>query len=1008
MADESASVGKVQLDIEISQSSLNREMNKLGSVFNSSLKNMFSQTTNFVKNSLDRMTNSFKTFSQVGAGSTDKVSRNISKLNSDLEKTQSKIDETNNKLAELYAEQDNIIESYRNFPTFSGMSNEESLEQMLNADSRYSNLTSEIEGLENRLQQLRTASDTTRNSIRNLQENLSNTNNTTERTNDTTRRATNNTRRFGREINRTGQSAKKSTGKVAGFAKLIDSSFRRILKRIFIYNLIYKGIRGIINHTGAALKTNQQFVHSLNVIKTNLMVTFQPIYDFILPALNALMRGIATVTTYIASAISSLFGKTYQQSFGADKSLDDAKKAMDGYGKSAKKAQAQLAGFDEINQLDLSKDDEQGGAGSFEMTMPDTSTIDLTGFEKFKEMLQPTIDSLKNLGLALEPLKAFAVQGLKDFYNDFLLPVGQWTLGEGLPRLIDGLTKIVSGVDWSYLNVGFSNLWKSLAPFATNIGEGLLGFYEQVLVPIGTWVLGEGLPRFIDAIANGLSQINWEPIRAGLNNLWSVLTPFAINVGEGLLWFWENVLVPLGTWTINEIVPRFLNILAEAIRVLNSVIEVLKPLGLWLWDNFLLPLAKWAGGAIVDILDGIAYAFSKIADYIDGIQDIIASSDSFLDALVDVGIYLVEGLFKGILHALTGIGTWLRDNLVSPIITWVKKLFGIASPSKVFAEIGVWLVEGLFQGISNTWISIVNFFGVSLEELKKNFANTWEDIKIKAEEVWTAIKEFFVRTWEGIKTTAISVWDSIKTYTVTKWNEIKDFLSKLWDGVKDSFKRVWESMRELLPSLLDGILNVMKNSFDTFKDIGYNLFNMVWEGMKDIWNSINDWVSDKVDWLKDKLAFWKKGTDEMSGSGGGGGSRGTGGVALLPDDHPDKPGSEEYKKNNPNMPAWLGGGGIPMLARDGIVDQPTLAMVGERGKEAVVPLENTAFVDTLASALGNAVMAAMQVSSSGGSGIESSGEMILQIDGTTLGRILGPILDKEKQRIGNNVIIQPI
>src|SRR5690606_25814325 len=189
--------------------------------------------------------------------------------------------------------------------------------------------------------------------------------------------------------------------------------FKSILRRIFIYNLIYKGIRGIIKYTGDALKTNKQFVHSLNIIKTNLMVAFQPIYDFILPALNALMKGIATTTTYIASAISSLFGKSYEQSYDAAKSLNNAKKAMDGYGKAAKNAMGQLAGIDEINVLQTKDDTDLGGGGGgdFEKEMPDTSTIDLSGFERFKEIMasilepfklawanegQATIDAMKN------------------------------------------------------------------------------------------------------------------------------------------------------------------------------------------------------------------------------------------------------------------------------------------------------------------------------------------------------------------------------------------------------------------------------------------------------------------------------------------------------------------------------------------------------------------------------------------------------------------------------------
>jgi len=47
---------------------------------------------------------------------------------------------------------------------------------------------------------------------------------------------------------------------------------------------------------------------------------------------------------------------------------------------------------------------------------------------------------------------------------------------------------------------------------------------------------------------------------------------------------------------------------------------------------------------------------------------------------------------------------------------------------------------------------------------------------------------------------------------------------------------------------------------------------------------------------------------------------------------------------------------IPMLARGGIVDRPTLAMIGERGREAVMPLENnTGWIADLANMIGSVV-----------------------------------------------------
>ena len=64
----------------------------------------------------------------------------------------------------------------------------------------------------------------------------------------------------------------------------------------------------------------------------------------------------------------------------------------------------------------------------------------------------------------------------------------------------------------------------------------------------------------------------------------------------------------------------------------------------------------------------------------------------------------------------------------------------------------------------------------------------------------------------------------------------------------------------------------------------------------------------------------------------------------------------------------------------------------------VVPLENTSFVDKLASALGNAVMTAMQISNQGAS--TGSGEAILEIDGMEIARAIIPSLKKELVRTG--------
>ncbi|UKS25011.1 hypothetical protein LOZ80_25880 [Paenibacillus sp. HWE-109] len=78
-------------------------------------------------------------------------------------------------------------------------------------------------------------------------------------------------------------------------------------------------------------------------------------------------------------------------------------------------------------------------------------------------------------------------------------------------------------------------------------------------------------------------------------------------------------------------------------------------------------------------------------------------------------------------------------------------------------------------------------------------------------------------------------------------------------------------------------------------------------------------------------------------------------------------------------------------------------VAGEAGKEMIVPLENTSFVDKLAGALGTAVMAAMQFNN-GSNNNKNSGDLNLTIDGVSIARVIAPYLNKESGRIGGGMI----
>ena len=113
--------------------------------------------------------------------------------------------------------------------------------------------------------------------------------------------------------------------------------------------------------------------------------------------------------------------------------------------------------------------------------------------------------------------------------------------------------------------------------------------------------------------------------------------------------------------------------------------------------------------------------------------------------------------------------------------------------------------------------------------------------------------------------------------------------------------------------------------------------------------------------------------------------------------------------NKIKLPDWvpgLGGKGInipeiPMLAKGGIVDSPTIAMVGEAGREAVMPLENnTGWITDLA----NKVAERLPSQSSTNNNNDQPINFTIQVGQTTLGKIVIDSINKVQRQAGTNLI----
>ncbi len=123
---------------------------------------------------------------------------------------------------------------------------------------------------------------------------------------------------------RMGSALKSVESSVGSFGKRIANTF----KSAFVFSVLYKGLSELKTRLSAMLSTNQQFTSSLNQVKSNLAVAFQPIYQAAMPAINALMQLLVKATAYIAAFVNALFGTSLSSSVSAAREMENSIQAV--------------------------------------------------------------------------------------------------------------------------------------------------------------------------------------------------------------------------------------------------------------------------------------------------------------------------------------------------------------------------------------------------------------------------------------------------------------------------------------------------------------------------------------------------------------------------------------------------------------------------------------------------------------------------------------------------------
>lgn len=286
-----------------------------------------------------------------------------------------------------------------------------------------------------------------------------------------------------------------------------------------------------------------------------------------------------------------------------------------------------------------------------------------------------------------------------------------------------------------------------------------------------------------------------QPLIESFNNLKKSLDPFSKTVGEGLGWFYDNVLKKLGDWVIGEGFPAFIDMLSGFFSLVDKVGSLVGGVLKTMWDKFFSKAAGFVGDMIVKFLKTLGQVFSDIADKPDAVTALVVIAEVI--GTIAAALVIIPAALK-LLPIITG-GLKIMSALFSGlpvVITAVANPLGAIVIMLV--AIGALIVE-----IITYKDTLVEFGHMVFEYWSKMIKDTWDDLETGAKNAWETVKEVFSKVAEFFGEVFSSAWKKVK--------EVFSKGGTIFKGIKDG---IFSAFKEIVNSLIDGINDVVAVPFD--------------------------------------------------------------------------------------------------------------------------------------------------------------------------------------------------
>ena len=460
---------------------------------------------------------------------------------------------------------------------------------------------------------------------------------------------------------------------------------------------------------------------------------------------------------------------------------------------------------------------------------------------------------------------------------------------------------------------------------------------------------------------------------------------------EGLLVLIGGVATGIGLWKLTN----FISDLITTAKTAEGLGMAMGKVGSIIRHKVLAPITMIAGGILLAIGYTDAWAngisWTNLAETIGGLALIITSLGlSFGSFGAAIGVivggivtlvlgikdliengYSMEGVITVLIGAVAtflGVILLLNASLLASPITWI--VVGIMALVaafvvlwnecegfrnfwiKLWETVSTWVektVKNIVNWFKQAWSDIKNAFSTAISWIKEkiiqpiaDFYNKWiRPVIEKIIEIITKCVEIIINLYVGLYNLLVDkVIKPIAEWVSKTVGNIKDWIKGAVDTIKGWFSDLWSKIKEIFSPVANFFKDVWNKAYNAVKNVFapiVDFFGGIWDKIKNkfskLGTSIGDAISNAVkSGINGVISLIERTINTAIGL--------INGAIRLINLLPGVNVSYVQKLR------------MPRLAKGGIVDSATIAMVGEQGKEAVVPLENnTEWMDKLADRL---------------------------------------------------------